>query len=598
MDAAALWGGLSAPDRETIERHCALLRPSPPDDVTASILRCVQPDRWGRVRLRGDDWLGRWVRPEHQLRVIIRALAADGQLKTLGSLRLRWQMLAGSTDLLADLVGVHDLQIVAGGPPLPALPDFSVMPALTRLKVSGPAMLSDLGGLAGCRQLQSLSLSGARVLTDLSTLSTLSTLEQLDLSRCPRIETLQPLSGLRALASLDLAGCGRHDLSPLSRLPVLSRLGLANNPIDDPAPLSGLRLRPPGSDGEVLRYTARDFSAFYGCGQSLRTARRVSLRGRWELTDLSPLEDASRVEILEVSRCRRLREVWPVALMPKLRLLDLRGCPHLAQPPVRPLLEWRSEVRVYQHTLAAALAAKPSPTAQEARWLERLRGLPPLTREEEDLDALADRIRGLLSAADPDSAAQGVEMLWTLREPMLLDRLGWGVSLSAEGEIIIEGAHRAIFRHGRRLSMALHLLALTGRLQQAERLRIGDQRHSVADLAPLAHAPSLRDLELRDWRLPAELPTLGRLSQLQRLHLHHSAFIDERSMDSLCALTGLRELGLHGAWRMKPQALARLSVLPKLRTLQLQGCHLLPRTMQGIHTGSAVAALLAEALSL
>lgn len=109
-----------------------------------------------------------------------------------------------STELLhADLGDIFKIQRMRSR----RLPDFSRLPLLEKLVLSGWFGLRSLPDMSAMRKLKQLNLDACTSLRSLPDLSSLESLEMLDLRDCVNLRSLPDLSALPSLKQVNLQGC-------------------------------------------------------------------------------------------------------------------------------------------------------------------------------------------------------------------------------------------------------------------------------------------------------------------------------------------------------------------------------------------------------
>ena len=506
----------------------------------------------------------------------------------------------------------------------------------SRLLLHDPfaADLIALTRLSGLHTLELRCRALRRVVLDLPDLRALT------LRRCSSLTSLPGLERATSLETLTIEGCpSLCDLSALRRLPRLRSLVLVRCGVRDLAPLRGLGLR----DVHIAHCTAlRDFATL----GTLAAAEALTLERLpvVALPDLSGMTALQTVELHDMAWLRSLRalrspppQLHSVVLdgapaladlsgleaLPRLRHLDLRGCPQLtthatlAEARGLETLDLSDSAPLMERALLSALPRlqrarlscgrpQPSPAWAEVRF-PALTGAHAAIPEPDERPKLrtAERrqltkLRQLLGAPDPDSRTAGYELLVALDSEAMRLELARGVTVSAAGvvELTSSARRRAHLRSPEhRLLSALHTLRTCGRLQQATILDLTAplSDHGVlsglpalrhlrlqlrpgADLADLGPLPALEELVVTpppdhtDLTAPMALSALARMPRLRRLVLRGCAGIVE-----LSALIGLKELEVLDLSLTEPSAtpldLTALAGLGQLRHLYLRERH-------------------------
>ncbi|MEL6343217.1 MAG: hypothetical protein AAFV53_08770 [Myxococcota bacterium] len=524
MTPTQVWQRLGDLRRSVVDTGCAQLGHPDQDPVTRTILDLIDRRPKAPITIGGVNGLRGKVRAPHRLRVYAAALRASGELDGLEKLQLLWDSAPADAETLA------------------------LFPQLQTLNISRNRDLASLAFLKGAPQLRTLSIDLLKKKISLSPLRALSQLRRLNLNGCVNVD-LSVLATLTTLEQLYLEQCAQIDATALSGLTNLHRLALTNTVLDNPRALRSLTKLAP-SPQVAMQYQGRNVAGFFVDAGQHRDARLISLKSRWEVTDLYPLEDAPNVEELNLKGCRKLRDASPIALLPKLSMLETHRCEQLRPAPPSDRLEWRGAVRLYQHTIAAALDQKADRTETEARWLSRMRADGLLDDPPEAMVArqpMLQTIQTMLASPDPDVALQGLEVLVSLNDPDALDAFAWGVEIMDSGELLIIGQQRQIFDNRRGAWMALHLLALTGALQQCEQLRLRRQ-DQLLNLSPLRQATALTFLSLKDAHRIEDFSPLAGLKRLHTLELEITRRPKTERLAPLLALPSLTTLKLIGRY--------------------------------------------------
>ena len=204
---------------------------------------------------------------------------------------------------------------------------------LTVLKASDKGIKS-LSGLEYATNLDTLVLDNNSI-TDVTPLARLTNLEYLNLNN-NGITSLTPLAGLTNLEHLKLVrqhnksmpkgSQGLRDVTHLAGLTNLKRLHLYANSITDISSLAGLtkltHFGIGGSDGGVVSNNLSQ-GLVANNWPDLVWLKVNSIA----LTDISFLEGLPKLEWLNISGNRRLRDLKPLVCLPKLKTLHVRNMP-------------------------------------------------------------------------------------------------------------------------------------------------------------------------------------------------------------------------------------------------------------------------------
>jgi Leucine-rich repeat (LRR) protein len=196
---------------------------------------------------------------------------------------------------------------------------FSRMPRLDTLRLQASDALRDLSFIASMKQLKSFSLRAPKLDGDLSILT----------------------DGFSSLKDLAFYGGNVQDLRPVSTLS-LEDLIVTNNPIQTLAPVGNLHQLAMATFG-FCRQLPDDLSPlgecpelfwldFEGCVQvsDIRVLSRLTklqslyLEGT-AVRDLSPLASLPRLRRLALARCPHVKDLSPLASIRSLRSLDLQA---------------------------------------------------------------------------------------------------------------------------------------------------------------------------------------------------------------------------------------------------------------------------------
>lgn len=152
------------------------------------------------------------------------------------------------------------------------------------------------------------------------------------------------------------------------------------------------------------------------------------------LTDIGALEAWTELEELTMS-CRRLTDVTPLAKLAKLRRLDLSGCRTLKD--LSPLADLKltalrlSRTAATRTTIPRNLHSVVHPPSRVAGSKPRAAGTAPATPPSGARHSFA-RLKRLILTRDFDQMRQGVEMLRALDDPSLYEAFLAGSSLGIE----------------------------------------------------------------------------------------------------------------------------------------------------------------------
>ena len=254
-------------------------------------------------------------------------------------------LLLGKTEVtdLSPLQGMKLAELHIDGTEVTDLAPIAGMPLRQLgMRSSSVGSLAPLASLAQLRKLE----AGNTKITDLSPLSALQ-LDYLSLQDT-QVSDLEPLKG-QLLKNLYLRGCPVSEISPLEGLP-LTWLELQETFVEDIGSLAGTPL-------EVL----------------LLSGTRVS--------DLSPLAD-SPVRVLSLDECRNLKDLKPLAGLPKLETINLRGS---GVTDVSPLADCAKLLSVVLPELASRRGVeklRDHPTLKVITFRAPASGVNPTTAEE------------------------------------------------------------------------------------------------------------------------------------------------------------------------------------------------------------------------
>ncbi|MFC6080252.1 NACHT domain-containing protein [Sphaerisporangium aureirubrum] len=244
------------------------------------------------------------------------AFLAAGRLTRLTRVRLEAVERLPDLHHWRRLDGLHELH--AGScPGLHTLHGVEALTGLRRLNLSGNPQLTDLTPLAGLPWLRELYLAGNLSLTSGAALGNLAELRVLRLDGCRKLTAAPEIAGLERLQTLTLLRCGIDHLDFTGTLTDLRMLRASElKHLRDLHPLSGAkRLR-------VLELT--DCSALTtGEGiEGLTALEELDLSGSG-LGDLDFAESLTGLRVLRLSRCRYLRDVSALTLLPGLEVVRL-----------------------------------------------------------------------------------------------------------------------------------------------------------------------------------------------------------------------------------------------------------------------------------
>jgi hypothetical protein len=273
---------------------------------------------------------------------------------------------------------------------------------------------------------------------------------------------------------------------------------------------------------ETARPTARSPERVRFCGQQLSSATtRVS--------------------------CDRARDLAPLAELPELSLVDLRGSDELVDIAPLGRLERLRNVDLSHTAVADITPLAPLSGLQQLRLAQsRVSRLPQLAAA----DSLAVLDLGYLELDDLGALA-GLKRLRELS-------LSW-VPLAAAAPLAELAALEALDLSGTKIED----LGPLGRLQRLRRLDLSFT--PVRDLGPLAALGQLRGLKLMDCPV-ASIAPLAELEQLEVLDLSGTAVAD---LQPLAKARALRELNLKGLAQL--EGIEPLLGLEALEHVDLKG---------------------------
>lgn len=429
------------------------------------------------------------------------------------------------------------------------------LPELRQLVLSGVTSLIGVPGLEQAAALEELGIYGAPSLCFLPELAPLTALRDLTLDRCGlrsigalRELPLRTLALFRCTAVSD-AEAVLPTLRQLRSLLLREHLPLRAIPdLSEMAALTTLEARTLGG--------LSDLSGFQTPPPALET---LALEDCQMLTDISPLASLKTVRRLSLADNPQISDFSVLSELPDLRALDLAGCAALLDR--RPLqamtqltqarLSYGPDLPVHNRDAFPALQPPPQPATAER---------PPAKLTAKEQKTLT-RLRQALKAPDPDTRASGYELLGALDNPALTQELARGVSVDANGTIILDASarRRAHLRSPELRSWsALQVLRADGALEQVTILDVPE----LADLSVLAGLPALRHLRVQ--LLPdADLSALRTLPALTELVIIGTGRPEPLDLRPLSALTALRRLALHRL-RTPPD----LTPLRALRTVE------------------------------
>jgi esterase/lipase superfamily enzyme/Leucine-rich repeat (LRR) protein len=267
----------------------------------------------------------------------------------------------------------------------------------------------------------------------------------------------------------------------------------------------------------------------------LTALQSLNLSGCKQLSDISPLAGLTALQSLNLSGCKQLSgDLSPLAGLTALQSLNLSECWHLGGD-------------------LSPLAALTSLQSFNIHWCDQLRDLSPLA----GLTALQwINLSGCnqLSDISPLARLTSLQSLDISHCDQLRD-LSPLVGLTSLQSLDISYCHQL-----RDLSplvglTALQWLNLTGYYQ-------------FSDFSPLASLTSLQSLNLAECMQLSDLSALDDLTKLQSLNLRSCMELSDLS--PLSALTSLQALSL--SWCQQLSDLSPLSSLVSLELLDLSGC--------------------------
>jgi hypothetical protein len=222
------------------------------------------------------------------------------------------------------------------GSDIDSVVEIADLPLLSSLDLSYCAVV-DISPLSRLVSLVALILQGCRVF-DLSALSELKNLKALNVGECP-VEDMSPLQDLVQLVYLELNDTRVADIFSLHKLTQLRRLDLSGAPVSDIAPLSRMKhlqhlklrdcpVKDISSLGGLNNLASLDLG---GCPieELSPIAGKHRLRilsiSKSKVKDITVLSTLNGLESLDVSDCDYLLDLRPLASLPRLMNIDIRG---------------------------------------------------------------------------------------------------------------------------------------------------------------------------------------------------------------------------------------------------------------------------------
>jgi hypothetical protein len=466
----------------------------------------------------------------------------------------------------------------------------------------------DIGPLAGLTQLEELDLSECPSLCDLTPLKSLTNLRSLKVtlgagSDKPRSYDLEPLSHLTRLTTLHLSGrLDQYDYSFLANLRHLTELdihGRGEAILSHLGNLAGLRKLFIASSTPVLSLeplsqltSLTDLSLVGGWGVSeeelgtrtidlsplthLVNLVTLSLPHQLTPTDLSFLRGLEQLEQLVLGNCMQLADFSPLAHLPRLSSLTVRGyqreeCRLGGLPALTSLslADIRAETLVLTdfprlHTLHLERGGTASSIAIHSLNIERAPLLPKLELSTWTLRQLSCTDLPALASLTINEAMH-LHTLMLHQVPQLMrvnlyqaDRLR---RIQVTGETRLKILSLSTILHTAHLSSLPHFEGLTS----LEKLWIW-AHYPVPDLSPLQQLPQLRELALYGLQDIEDLTPLTTLIHLEDLLLSGCS----TRATHLAHLPALTRLSLAA---FIPQEPFTLEDLPRLRELSISYTH-------------------------
>ncbi len=284
-----------------------------------------------RVRL---GWFTRDIRlPNfqtcHKLRfVTLRSMAMTG-LPPLPEQRLEWIDVGESRSLRTiSLRGPRLRTLIADGCQQLRTVDVSNTPNLQKLSLARVSKLEQIYGLVENTSLQDVQISDAPTLTHLDGLETNFELRTLNLVNCPELTHLPNWRRLIQLQTLIIYGCRRLTALPSWMLPSLEIIKIGG--CDAMKTLPTLAQFP---NLHTLKY-----SAFTGTDSQIdlspaKYLQEIIINAHPHLEEVLGLQHLSKLKVLDLSRCARLKKIDTLTRSSRLRQINLQGCRSLTHLP-------------------------------------------------------------------------------------------------------------------------------------------------------------------------------------------------------------------------------------------------------------------------
>ncbi|MEC9071913.1 MAG: hypothetical protein VX938_06010, partial [Myxococcota bacterium] len=262
---------------------------------------------------------------------------------------------------------------------------------------------------------------------------------------------------------------------------------------------------------------------------------------------LAVLADFVKLEELSLAGADGLGELSPLIPLGALRHLDT-GSTDVKPKPKKTVLDTREEVAAYQKTLARVLKRKDGRTPAEEAWLTGVNTEVKRSTLPADSRKAMAQLRKLLKASDWDSVKQAVELATALGMPEIMATLSEGVSLDADGRLVV-GTNSEIHKRVKatmRMPAAFLVACASGLLEGVTVLDLGMEREDRAfltDLSPVAGHTSILHLKIQLFPI-TDLSPLETLVNLEVLDIMDCSHLED--VTPLSKLTRLRRLKMDG----------------------------------------------------
>ncbi len=248
--------------------------------------------------------------------VIIGAGVSDlSPLCGLTSLKEIWLRGAQISDL-SPLRDVPALEILyVDDNPISDLSPLTQLTSLTELSV-GSTAITDITPLASLTGLRVLYIENTGV-TDISPIANLTSLTDFSAYKIDLSGQMDVFSNMKAMKNLFLVECGISDLTPLATLRSLEYIHVDDNPISDLTPIVGLR-------GLKILHVANTNITDITPLSKMRMLTDLNLTGCRYVTDLTPIADLSALYYLSLDYTP-VSDLKPLSNLNKLSMLLLRN---------------------------------------------------------------------------------------------------------------------------------------------------------------------------------------------------------------------------------------------------------------------------------